>query len=130
MTKELPSPDSLHTIAKQAAYNYQQHLRIIEKASRYYKVPLGAAALARVESLTEKGAPLMRKGESYEESRIRITQGRVKGNLERAGEHYRQHQSEYHDLAVIDAHLDGIKISVEQPLEIGQKIEVHSPEHQ
>lgn len=36
------------------------------------------------------------------------------------------HAAELHDLAVIEAHLGGVAINVEQPLEIGQKIEVHT----
>lgn len=35
--------------------------------------------------------------------------------------------SQLHDLAVIEAHLGGVAINVEQPLSIGEQIEVHKP---
>lgn len=129
MPKEQPTKTTLRTVADQAEYNYQQYLRAVEQNKRFYHAPLGAAALAGVEALTEKGNPGGRPGENHVDYKVRVTQGRVRGNLERAAEHFRQHQGEYHDLAVIDAHLDGVKINVEQPLEIGQKIEVRAPEH-
>ena len=47
-----------------------------------------------------------------------------------AGWNYQRSRDAYHELALIDAHVDGVKINVEQPLEVGQKIEVHAPEQQ
>lgn len=43
--------------------------------------------------------------------------------------HFEEHAAEYHDLALILAHMDGVTINVQQPLEIGQKVEVKMPEH-
>lgn len=43
----------------------------------------------------------------------------------KAAEHYQDNKEAYHELALIDAHKEGVVINVEQPLEIGQKIDVH-----
>ena len=47
-------------------------------------------------------------------------------NEKKAAEHYQKNKDAYHELALIDAHKEGEVINVEQPLEIGQKIDVHT----
>lgn len=36
-------------------------------------------------------------------------------------EHYHAHESEYHDLAVMEAHKEGVDVNLQQPLVIGDK---------
>lgn len=50
------------------------------------------------------------------------------GTIQAATNHYRKHEAEYHDIATMEARLDGVDINVEQPMEASQKIPVHSPE--
>ena len=38
-----------------------------------------------------------------------------------AHDHYQAHQDEYHDLAVMQAHIEGVEIKVEDPVVIGKK---------
>ena len=45
-------------------------------------------------------------------------------HLAEASEYFQDHEAPFHDLAVIEAHLAGVAIKVEQPLTIGQAVPV------
>lgn len=56
-----------------------------------------------------------RIGELERVSELAVNEGRM---------HHEANQAAYHDLAVIEAHMGGVAIKVEQPLELGQKVDV------
>lgn len=145
MQKKEIDTTTLQGIGELAKQDYGEHRRYAMKAAyfwnpkykhfaapeeqtnpQYIPVPLGAAALAGVEALGPFGTPGRERGETSRDKDMRVIQGRAKGNLERATEHYRQNRDEYRELALIDAHLEGKgkDINVEQPLEIGRRVEV------
>lgn len=77
---------------------------------------------------TKKDPFRLRHAEKYPDfAKTLERQGEVN---ELASEKFAKHNAEQlHDLAVIEAHLGGAAITVEQPLEIGHKIEVRTPDH-
>lgn len=46
-------------------------------------------------------------------------------SVQGAAEFAKVHESQLHDLAVLHAHLGGVAINVEQPIVVGQQVEVH-----
>ena len=48
----------------------------------------------------------------------------LKYSEKKATEHYQENKDAYRELALIDAHKEGMVINVEQPLEVGHKVDV------
>ena len=118
MSKRANTLRGTSNIAKE---DYLYHKRSA-KFARQRNIDIGTIALEAVDENNDDIHYRFQNGNSLKQS--------VKRNLQAAKEHYAHHADEYFDLALMDAHLDGIKINVEQPLEIGQKVEVHKPDQQ
>lgn len=43
-----------------------------------------------------------------------------------AANHYHENEAAYHDIAVVEAGMNGVKIDVEHPVEMGQEVPVHA----
>ena len=124
MSEDLKQHNSLNEIGKQAAANYRQYEKFAAAAQKR-NVSLGEAALAEVAALPPKSSANPKDGESWKDRENRFIQAKAKWNLESAAEHYREYQGAYHELGLIEAHLDGVPITVDEPVTIGEQIEVH-----
>ncbi len=109
--------ENLKNIGEAAAADYEDHWqRAFELASSRENVEHPERSKARGITLSEEAA--------------RILLGRVEGYYEDQFLDSRQfldtYRQELYDLALIEAHLDGVTINVRQPLEIGQKVDASS----
>jgi hypothetical protein len=113
---------TLRRVAMDAQNNYSEYkrhhkleddyiARHPDEVREYLEPTLGQAATGRLFSW----------GDWTQDNVERVSSKR---DTAAGAKHFKEHEAEYHDLAVIDAHLEGVTINVQQPLEIGQKIEV------
>lgn len=63
--------------------------------------------------------------EHSEKSLNRVKQA-IEENTEKRAEFAKNNADQLRELALIEAHLGGIAINVKQPVEIGQRVEVHT----
>ena len=119
---------SLNKIGELAAFEYDSHKKNVESIKELD------------DDLTMASGPNWRESKGYaatpEQKKLNAqgfldaSKTRSDEQLARAANFSTAFQEELHDLAVIEAHLGGVAINVEQPLEIGQKIDIRTPDHQ
>jgi len=63
--------------------------------------------------------------ESYSQEIVELESQAYDANIEEAAKFASENAGQLHDLAVIEAHLGGVAIKVEQPLSIGETVDVH-----
>lgn len=104
---------TLKEISSIAEQNYQSHLSNEKKAES-----------ANAEYI--RNSRLFNDASWYpaDQTRLAIAEGRSKDASEAAvhagAEHYRDNEAAYHDIAVIEAHLAGVAVNVEQPIVLGK----------
>lgn len=114
------SDKTLNQIGKEAATKYEDHGYAASGLRKFEKQLDDFQNGVDTHGFTEEG--------------IKIVTGRVKDNYEDQVLDSRQfaanNAEQLHDLALIEAHLGGVAINVEQSIEIGHKVEVHTPNQQ
>ncbi len=121
------SRKTLNEIRKEAVAHYTSHelrARLAENAETEFRE-------LKKTDLRQGGPGLPQRWVEYNEQQVVDIQRRQYANdMESAKRFAMDNAEQLHDLAVIEAHLGGVAINVQQPLEIGQKIEVRTSGHQ
>lgn len=129
--------ENLRTIGRQASENYENHkfaASVLEEVQsepeqlaedlQWAKerqnmaqdlVSEGRGTFNRVRRANKSVENLQKDIEEYPERLAKVEQ-RVESQLGANTLHLAEHEEAYHDLAAIDAHLDGVKLNVDHPL--------------
>lgn len=108
---------TLNEIGKEAAAHYHKHDLSVARARGHAK------SLAQV----SEGRTVPEVVRRYAKTAASAVK-HLDGANENARKFAQENAADLHDLAVIEAHLGGVAINIEQPITIGEKITVHYDE--
>lgn len=114
------SDKTLNQVGKEAATKYEDHGYAANGLHKFEKQLNDFQNGIDTHGYTKEGIQIVtrRAKDSYDDQVLESKQFAM------------DNAEQLHDLAVIEAHLGGVAINVEQPLEIGHKIEVRTPDQQ